>query len=133
MTSAEIIDAILANENITASQFAEEIGMKRPQGIYDIQKGKVKGISGRMANLIHNAKPMYRKEWLLTGEGEMLDDSIPVRRINKANDQIDALSVINQLININSQKDEDLRKLRSAYERLAAAVEEFSSKIQGSL
>lgn len=130
MTPAEIINAILANENITASQLAEDIGMSRPQGIYDILKGKVKNVSSRMANLIHNAKPMYRKEWLLTGMGEMLDDNIPAKQITKANEQIDALSVINQLININSHKDEEIRELRVAYERLASALEKLASKIE---
>lgn len=132
MTPAEIIDAILANENITASQLAEDIGMSRPQGIYDIQKGKVRNISGRMANLIHNAKPMYRKEWLLTGEGEMLDINMPTKRISAVKEQVDALSVINQLIVMNAQKDEELHKLRLAFERMASALEELTSQVKNS-
>ncbi len=121
MTAKETINAILKQENITGSQLAKDIGLSRPQAVYDIINGKVLKVSSRMANLIHSAKPMYNLNWLLTGEGDMLNKDIPASSIKpeKPNEQIDSLSVINRLIEINAQKDAEIRELRQAYEHLA--------------
>lgn len=128
MTPVEIIDAILSNENITAAKLSSDIGLSRPQSIYDIQSGKVKNISLRIVNLIHNAKPIYRKEWLMTGEGEMLDSSIEASTIIRKNEPVDSISVISRLVEINAKKDEELRELRKAYEILAAAFERLANE-----
>lgn len=83
MTGKNVIEAILKRERITPSQLAKDIGEPRPQAIYDIVNGKTKNVSKAMAMKIKAAKPVYNEEWLLTGEGEMLDteytenDSVP--------------------------------------------------------
>ena len=63
----------------------------------------------------------------LTGEGDMLNADIPATSIKaeKPNEQIDSLSVINRLIEINSQKDAEIRELRQAYEHLARCFEKL--------
>ena len=123
MDGKEIINSILLQENKTVSQLCEEIGLDggKAHALYDILRGKTKRVSARMANLIHNAKPMYNLNWLLTGEGEMLNGDISATTIKKEkpNEQIDSLTVINRLIEINAQKDLEIRKLRQAYEQLA--------------
>jgi len=130
MTAKETINAILLQENITGAQLAKDIGLSRPQAIYDIINGKVLKVSGRMANLIHSAKPMYNLDWLLTGEGEMLNADIAAStiRTEKPTEQIDSLSVINRLIEINSQKDAEIRALRIAYEHLVQCLEKLTYK-----
>lgn len=129
MTAKETINAILLQENITGSQLAKDIGLTRPQAIYDLLNGKVLKVSARMANLIHSAKPMYNLDWLLTGEGEMLNGDIPATSIKteRPNEQLDSLSVINRLIEINAQKDAEIRGLRQAYEHLARCFEKFAN------
>ena len=57
MTAKEVINAILMQENITGSQLAKDMGLSRPQAVYDILNGKVLKVSARMANLIHTSKP----------------------------------------------------------------------------
>lgn len=116
-------------ENITGSQLAKDIGLTRPQAIYDIINGKVLKVSARMANLIHSAKPMYNLDWLLTGEGEMLNGDIHATSIKteRPNEQLDSLSVINRLIEINAQKDAEIRELRKAYEHLARCFEKLAN------
>ena len=127
MTAKEVINAILMQENITGSQLAKDMGLNRPQAVYDILNGKVLKVRARMANLIHTSKPMYNIDWLLTGEGNMLNADIPAVSIKaeKPNEQIDSLSVINRLIEINSQKDAEIRELRQAYEHLARCFEKL--------
>lgn len=129
MTAKETINAILLQENITGSQLAKDIGLTRPQAVYDILNGKVLKVSARMANLIHSAKPMYNLDWLLTGKGEMLNGDIPATSIKteKPNEQLDSLSVINRLIEINAQKDAEIRELRQAYEHLARCFEKLAN------
>lgn len=131
MTAKETINAILLQENITGAQLAKDIGLSRPQAIYDIINGKVAKVSARMANLIHSAKPMYSIDWLLTGEGNMINAEIPVSSISsKCNhENVDALAVINSLVQQNAKMDDELCKLRQAIERLTSDVSRLVDKI----
>lgn len=128
MTAKETINAILLQENITGAQLAKDIGLSRPQAVYDILNGKVVKVSARMANLIHSAKPMYNLDWLLTGEGDMLNAGISAASIKteRPNEQVDSLTVINRLIEINAQKDAEIRRLRQAYELLAQSFKRLT-------
>lgn len=132
MDGKDIISAILAQENKNASQFCIEIGLEgsKAQALYDVLRGKTKKVSARIANLIHSAKPMYNLDWLLTGEGEMLNTDIPAEhiKIERPNERIDSLSVINRLIEINSQKDAEIKELRQAYEHLAQCFEKLVNR-----
>jgi len=74
----EIISKLLNYSELNAKQFAEKIGLERPQAIYDIQKGKTKSISPSMANKILSAFPELNKSWLLSGEGNMLKNNVNV-------------------------------------------------------
>ena len=48
-------------------------------------------------------------------------------KAEKPNEQIDSLSVINHLIEINAQKDVEIRELRQAYEHLARCFEKLAN------
>ena len=64
----------MLNLCIKAPTFAKRIGVKY-QRILDIQSGKVKKISGELANYIINTYPQFDINWLLTGEGSMLKNT----------------------------------------------------------
>lgn len=125
MQAREIINTILSQEKITGAQLAKDIGLNRPQAIYDILNGKVARVSVRMANLIHSAKPMYNLDWLLTGNGAMFDGDIKEETTSK---QLDPMSIIGCLVESNTKKDEELRFLRQSYERLVECFEKLSNK-----
>lgn len=72
MKPNEILEAILAKEEINYSQLAKAMGLNRTQPLYDIRDGKIKSISKNYVEKILSAFPHYNKIWLLTGEGEML-------------------------------------------------------------
>ena len=70
---SEIMNELLQREGINPNQLAEKIGLKRTQPIYDILSGKIKKISENYADKILLAFPEYRKVWILTGDGNMLN------------------------------------------------------------
>ena len=72
MNGADIIYNILTHYQLNPKPFSEKIGLDRPQAIYDIQNGKTKNISAKMADKIISAFPEIDRSWLLTGEGNML-------------------------------------------------------------
>ena len=74
MQGSEKINEILLNLGIKAPTFAKRIGVKY-QRILDIQSGKVKKMSGELANYIINTYPQFDINWLLTGEGSMLKNT----------------------------------------------------------
>ena len=76
MTGADILDKLLNYTGLNVNQFSEKIGLQRPQALYDIQKGKTRSISANMASRIVSVFPVISKSWLLTGEGEMLNNSL---------------------------------------------------------
>lgn len=75
MSGADIICNILTHYQLNPKSFSEKIGLDRPQAIYDIQSGKTKNISAKMADKIISAFPEIDRSWLLTGEGNMLKES----------------------------------------------------------
>lgn len=84
MNGKEVINMILANESIKAATFARKIGVTPPQ-IYDLQKGKIKGISSKIADKIIAIYPRYNKTWLITGMGEMLAQQTEEKELVKIN------------------------------------------------
>lgn len=74
----EIISNLLKYSNLNAKQFAEKIGLSRPQAVYDILKGKTKSISPSMANKILSVFPEVNRAWLLSGDGAMLKGNVNV-------------------------------------------------------
>lgn len=72
MTSQERIESISNHFEINFKQLSEMLGYDRPQIIYDIMKGKTKGISDELSSKILSVFPDINKYWLLTGEGSML-------------------------------------------------------------
>ncbi len=72
MSGADIICKILTQYQLNPKSFSERIGLERPQAIYDIQSGKTKNISSKMADKIISAFPEIDRSWLLTGEGNIL-------------------------------------------------------------
>lgn len=71
MKGSEKINIIIEDLGIKPSELAKNIGLKKPQNIYDIQKDKI-DISKDVASKIVEKYPQYNKVWLLTGEGERL-------------------------------------------------------------
>lgn len=90
LTGQNKINLILDHVGIKAPTFAEHIGVKY-QRILDIQNGKVKNISAEVASRIIDAYPQFNIEWLLTGEGEMLNSETKEPNSNEEDMQMKEL------------------------------------------
>ena len=75
MDAINIINKVIEYSGLSAASFAVRIGVKTTQAIYDLQKGRTKSISQSIANKISSCYPEINRTWLLTGEGDMLNDS----------------------------------------------------------
>jgi len=70
------LQIVINDLNMNANSFATALGMNRAQSIYDVlNPDKKLGISTRLADKIIKVFPQYRKEWLVFGTGEKLNNS----------------------------------------------------------
>lgn len=76
LTNAQRIDRLLEHTGLNARSFAFRIGLKHPDTIYHIQRGR-NGISERLAERIIEVFPEVAKGWLRSGEGQMLRSDPP--------------------------------------------------------
>lgn len=83
MNGSDIINSVLKYTRLTPSVFAKKLGEKRPQRIYDIQNGKTKKLSPEIADKIVSVFPVINRTWLLTGEGDMLNESTTSTTFNE--------------------------------------------------
>lgn len=82
MNGSDIINKVLEYTGLTPSVFAKKLGEKRPQRIYDIQNGKTKKLSPEIADKITSVFPTINRTWLLTGEGDMLNENTTLTILN---------------------------------------------------
>jgi hypothetical protein len=71
MTDKERIKEIINFSKMSVRRFGEHIGLKTPQILYDIIKGR-NGISKDLAEKISAKCLNFKFTWILTGEGDML-------------------------------------------------------------
>ena len=126
----KVIDAIAAHEQKTISQIARIIG-KPATNLYDIQKGKISGISEKLAELIIEKFPHYNKIWLLTGEGEMLkakssDEPSDDLHIIGNIIQTGNLATLDKAISEISEQRKMLVKSQEQIDRLIAVIEKMA-------
>ena len=76
-TPPQIIDALADYLKISVAELSQKAGYERAQSFYDVLNGKTKNISPKMAKNIVSAFPEINKDWLLTGNGEMLVQNTP--------------------------------------------------------
>lgn len=123
----DVINKVLEYTELSPAKFARQIGLKRPQALYDIIHGKTRNISNSMANKIISVFPVFSKSWLMTGEGEMIVDNqhldkeesgdtivLPVSVWKVIQAQVESLSVrdrqIDELIKLLKSQMEENRK-----------------------
>lgn len=131
MVGSEVIFAILANEDLKPGTFAKMIGVTTTQ-IYDLQSGKVKRISEKVAEKILDVFPQYSKTWLITGEVSMLteDTIVPESKFIKSEgDEYDELKqTIVELNKRNETLTEANARLSVTIERLTELLYEKTAK-----
>lgn len=82
MNSAEILLTIIKHEGLNKNSFAKAIGVNYKQ-VYDIISGDTKSITNKFADKILHPFPHYKKSWIMTGEGEMFNNSSTIPHIEE--------------------------------------------------
>lgn len=142
MNSAERIEELLKYSNMSAKKFAETVGIKTVQSLYDLQKGKIKNISKALAGKISETFPDIEKEWLLYGRGEMLKPDQPIGDINNStvvganvngsgntitnNDVAGLIELQKGYQEILKEKDKQMNKSQEQIDRLLTIIENIS-------
>lgn len=115
MTGADIINKLLEYYNLNSRAFAHKIGLKNAQAIYDIQRGKTKSISPKIADRIISCFPNINRSWLLSGEGEMLKGDV-VPQQPETNPKIDMTA--EEFIKELERRDKQIEELLSQNSKL---------------
>jgi hypothetical protein len=130
MKGSKKINVLLEYLSLNPSDFAREAGIKNVQNIYDIQKDKV-DISKRIASKIVAKYPDIDKNWLLTGEGEMIKTT--VNQNNVEGDNIQGYSVTvnksqtDKFLDLLKTKDDQLNKSQAHIDRLISLLEKYKN------
>ena len=74
-SGSEILKEVLEFTGESKNSLAKAIKLKRSQNLYDIESGKVKSISSELSEKIVLAYPKLNRQYLLTGEGEIINES----------------------------------------------------------
>lgn len=77
MDAKSRLSCILQDLDVKAPTLAKSLDGVSYQNLLDVQTGRVKSISNKVATAIVTKYPQYNLKWLLTGEGEMLKDPAP--------------------------------------------------------
>lgn len=68
------INKIIDKSGLTIHRFAQHIGLRRSERLYQIKAGR-NGISRKLAEIIHDAYPEYSVSWILCGTDYGADSS----------------------------------------------------------
>ena len=117
MTDIDRLEKLIEVLSLNYSQFAEEIGLKSPQTLYDIKK-KRHGISKLVKSQIFERWPNIRKVWWVTGEepifSEHHEDNLGTSPDDKA-----LLDIIKNLQYELSEKNKQISSLLKIINRLS--------------
>lgn len=116
----ERIAALVEYSKLSIPRLSKFVGFKTPQAIRSLLKGTTKSLSDAAALKILAAFPEINREWLLSGEGEMLNE--PFAKINISHSPNSAASVNGNAIVYTADEHELIRlreENRQLYERIA--------------
>lgn len=78
------IKELVLYSGLTIPKFATYVGFKTPQAVRELIKGNTKTLSDAAIIKIMKAYPEISKEWLLTGEGDMLTSESEVKSLTSS-------------------------------------------------
>lgn len=88
----ERLSYIIDWSGLTINHFAEDIGIKRAENLYQIKKGNNK-ISVQLADKIVERFPEVNKIWLMHGRGNAFDKNRPNTLIITANNGTESIKI----------------------------------------
>lgn len=130
MTPRERIECLQDLYGLNTKALADKLGYDRPQVLYDIIKGKTAAISAKMANKIISVFPDVNKAWLLTGEGDPVQNceyesraNSPIVHITPERDYTGELAALQKEVEI---LREQVKELQNDKSRLLDILEQMT-------
>ena len=77
MDAKERLACVLQDLDVKAPTLAKSLDGVSYQNLLDVQTGRVRSISNKVATAIVAKYPQYDLQWLLTGDGSMLKEEQP--------------------------------------------------------
>lgn len=114
----ERIERVLVYTQKSARSLAEFIGAK-PQQFYDICRGKTGKLPLLLADRIVRHYPEINRAWLISGEGDMLTDTVESTVESDVVISAETWRVIRDLAATVKSQQEELRELRASTPALA--------------
>lgn len=93
VNARDIIANVLKALGMNAPSFAKATGINY-QRIFDLQRGRTKKFNPGVVNMICNAFPQVNKNYLYTGDGEVLTTSVPADLISNPTSQSQEASAV---------------------------------------
>lgn len=128
----KVIQVISENEGMTIAQIAHMIG-KPPASLYDIQTGKIKGVSDKLADAILEKFPHYNKSWLVTGDGDMFKTQQSINgdgnvQVGGNASNVNDGTALNNAIKEIAHAHALMAKMQEQMDKLLNVIENLSSK-----
>ena len=121
MILSERIAEVVKYSKLSIPKFAAFVGFKTPQTVRELLKGNTRTLSDAVQYKITSAYPEINKDWLMTGEGEMLCGDISVEGArHKAEDTATAgencSEITSRFLKLLEKKDEQIDRLLTLLE-----------------
>lgn len=120
------IKAILEYYHLSVNEFVTQTRVKTGQAVYDLLSGKTKSISQSMEDKILSCFQDINRAWLLTGEGEMIKQSVQQMLNGDNNTQI---AGNNNHVNLPSTLDKAINEIAEQRKLVAKAQEQIDRLI----
>lgn len=120
MTLSERINALLDYSGMNMSKFSRYVGFKTPQAIRELKAGNTKSLSDDAKTKLLIAFPNLNEQWLLTGEGEMLNESAhrALIDVKDVEDSFNDSAVLKEFLDIIKNKDKQIEELNNRVRQL---------------
>lgn len=120
------IKAILEYYHLSVNEFVTQTRVKTGQAVYDLLSGKTKSISQSMEDKILSCFQDINRAWLLTGEGEMIKQSVQQMLNGDNNTQI---AGNNNHVNLPSTLDKAINEIAEQRKLVAKSQEQIDRLI----
>lgn len=127
---------------LSIPKFSLSVGFKTPQTIREILKGNTKTLSDAVFFKITSRYPEINKQWLRTGEGEMVRGNVTLTshgdnspNINGSGNRLapaaapSEMALLDELSEMRKLIQEQVRNNQEQFDRLMSVIEQLTSKL----
>lgn len=126
MEDSQRLQIIIDNLKLTPNAFSKEIGLERPEIIYNVLKGK-NGLSRKLASLITTKYTNISYAWLLSGEGSPFVENVLNEPMAEYSNELKDNS-INDLLKQIKDKDRLIATLEELKDRYKLELEKLTKE-----